>query len=305
MMFIDQEDAFSVKLAGDICSTMDGLKEELGLTITIHLLSARLTPCWYYFLPYNNHENIYCMHIKNCQGAWQHCIECQGKVLARARERGNYAGICWAGCLEAVFPLKSSFGEAEAFLSVSGFRAPEKEAKSRIYRVCKQYDLNQRKMEKAYETFRSDSPDMERLTRMLTPFQYMFMMLFDRNNSLPDRRENDSVRYHDILSHLRRNFSQKITIGDLAQKYHCSYSHISHMFRKSGNETLTRTLNRIRIDAARKYLEYTEESVSEIAVSVGFDDPNYFSFIFHRETGLSPTQWRAEHKSIPGVLQKF
>lgn len=294
-MSLYQEDAFAAKLASDICSVIDDLKANNGLQITVHLLNARLSPCWYRFLPYNLHQNIYCLCIKDSSDAWQHCIDCQERVLSRARERGSYTGICWAGCLEAIFALSGSDGMTEAFLSVSGYGAPMKDALPRLYRASRRYDLGSERLLEAYGALKREPPDMAYLTRLLMPLRYMIMLLIDHYSMLAPPRTGDecaSKQYQHIMAYINRYFAQKITIQSLAETFHCSYSSISHIFKRFSPCGFTQTLAQIRVDAAKKHLEYTSESILEIASCVGFDDPNYFSYVFRRETGMSPTQWR-------------
>lgn len=48
----------------------------------------------------------------------------------------------------------------------------------------------------------------------------------------------------------------------------------------------------LRIFHAKKLLKTTELSISEIAFTVGFNDPDYFTYVFHKETGFSPKKYR-------------
>jgi YesN/AraC family two-component response regulator len=51
-------------------------------------------------------------------------------------------------------------------------------------------------------------------------------------------------------------------------------------------------LTRFRVAHACALLRTTSESVTDIAVSVGFDDPGYFSKVFRGETGMTPREYR-------------
>jgi AraC-like DNA-binding protein len=51
-------------------------------------------------------------------------------------------------------------------------------------------------------------------------------------------------------------------------------------------------IQRYRINLAKSLLKNTHKSITEIATDVGFSESGYFSRIFHRETGLSPDQFR-------------
>ena len=49
----------------------------------------------------------------------------------------------------------------------------------------------------------------------------------------------------------------------------------------------------LRMDLAKILLTKTELPISEIGARVGFPDPNYFAKIFRRETGVTPSRFRA------------
>jgi AraC-like DNA-binding protein len=61
-----------------------------------------------------------------------------------------------------------------------------------------------------------------------------------------------------------------------------------HLFRKSIGVPLHKYITQVRLKEARRLLKYSSESISQIAYSVGYDDPLYFSRIFKRYYGVSP-----------------
>ena len=53
------------------------------------------------------------------------------------------------------------------------------------------------------------------------------------------------------------------------------------------------TIRKARIDKAKTLLGRSDLNISEVAYDVGFADPNYFSRIFHKEVGITPTDYAA------------
>jgi AraC-like DNA-binding protein len=51
-------------------------------------------------------------------------------------------------------------------------------------------------------------------------------------------------------------------------------------------------LQRYRVNQAKSLLKDSQKTIMEIALEVGFSDSGYFSRVFHRETGMSPEQFR-------------
>ncbi|MBQ4050975.1 MAG: helix-turn-helix domain-containing protein, partial [Oscillospiraceae bacterium] len=73
-----------------------------------------------------------------------------------------------------------------------------------------------------------------------------------------------------------------------------SLSRFSHLFREKMGISPHRFILSRRMEEAKKLLTYSSMTVSEIAKSIGFDDPSYFSRIFRKHTGHVPTDYRSD-----------
>jgi two-component system response regulator YesN len=60
--------------------------------------------------------------------------------------------------------------------------------------------------------------------------------------------------------------------------------------------TLTAYINTLRIEEAKYLLDYSNASVTEIASSVGYSDPNYFSKVFQKLEHVTPHDYRKRKK---------
>jgi AraC-like DNA-binding protein len=67
---------------------------------------------------------------------------------------------------------------------------------------------------------------------------------------------------------------------------------LTFCFRKELGTTPITYLQRYRINQAKTLLRDSQQTITEIALNVGFSDSSYFSRIFHRETGVSPEMFR-------------
>lgn len=94
------------------------------------------------------------------------------------------------------------------------------------------------------------------------------------------------------LEYLDRHLAQPLTVTGLAKVAHLSTSRFAHLFRAQLGASPSAYLERQRIAQARLLLEHTQRPVAEIARSVGFDDPLYFSTRFKRVVGAAPTTYR-------------
>ena len=103
---------------------------------------------------------------------------------------------------------------------------------------------------------------------------------------------------HYIVAHYGDN---DIGITTIAGHLCVSEGHLSHVFKKEINRTVTGYLTQYRIHAAMKALGDCRMKVYEVASKVGYRDVNYFSSIFKKYTGLSPSEYQERSVETSGT----
>lgn len=96
--------------------------------------------------------------------------------------------------------------------------------------------------------------------------------------------------YRTIVTELSANLEGWITTKEIAAKLHCSTAHVNQVFARYSDIGVHKYLLKLKIAAAIRML-YENVSVSDISTRLGFSNQNYFSSVFKRETGFSPTQY--------------
>lgn len=97
---------------------------------------------------------------------------------------------------------------------------------------------------------------------------------------------------HQALTVIRQNYTQPLSISELAASCHVTHSYFCRLFKSFVGKSPKEYLLDYRIAAASSLLAQTEDSVSAIAYACGFDDLNYFARCFKKRNGLSPTEYR-------------
>lgn len=97
-----------------------------------------------------------------------------------------------------------------------------------------------------------------------------------------------------ILDYIHQNYNKPITTSDLANKCFLNESYICRMFKKATGTTIINYLNQFRINKAAILLKNTNENISFIAESVGFDSLNYFDRTFKKYKKISPKEYRIQ-----------
>ena len=92
------------------------------------------------------------------------------------------------------------------------------------------------------------------------------------------------------------NYKKKFSVVDVANYVSLSYAYFSNYYKKCTNENFTDTLNRYRIEQAKKLLLDSDNiKTSVIGMEVGFTHRGYFNKIFKSLTGCTPSEYRAKH----------
>lgn len=93
-------------------------------------------------------------------------------------------------------------------------------------------------------------------------------------------------------TYIDQHFSEDISLETLAAYLHLNPIYVSKLFKDKLNINYIDYLSEIRIKHAKKRLLEQETSTKEIAYDVGYRDLNYFSKVFKKYTGYSPTEYR-------------
>ena len=89
---------------------------------------------------------------------------------------------------------------------------------------------------------------------------------------------------------------ETISLDKVAQKVNISPNYFSAMFSQEVGQTFVEYLTAMRITEAKRMLRQTEMRSSEIAFAVGFRDSHYFSFVFKKVSGCTPSEYRRGDK---------
>lgn len=120
-----------------------------------------------------------------------------------------------------------------------------------------------------------------------------------------------SLRFRDIHSPLHGNSSivkaryymsqhfndPNLMLQDVAKAVNMSNSRFSTVFAQETGYTFTEYLAMLRISKAQELLKATALRSSQIAQEIGYSDPHYFSYLFKKRTGMTPSEYRRGEKS--------
>ncbi|MHB9141963.1 MAG: AraC family transcriptional regulator [Paludibacter sp.] len=95
---------------------------------------------------------------------------------------------------------------------------------------------------------------------------------------------------------MRENIHKQLTLKEIADHVGSSTSHFSSLFQKKTGFSPLKYHSQLKIQQACHWLDFSDMKINQIALTIGFDDPFYFSRVFTKTMKVSPTEYRNKKK---------
>ncbi|NCC69915.1 MAG: AraC family transcriptional regulator, partial [Clostridia bacterium] len=119
--------------------------------------------------------------------------------------------------------------------------------------------------------------------------------------ALAYRDEQGSARYGEVIRKAKAFIDNhydnpELTLRQVANEVELSNNHFCTVFSQETGVTFTEYLTSLRIERAKKLLRDKQMRTSDVANSVGYNDPHYFSYLFKKYTDFSPRDYRKQQQ---------
>lgn len=128
----------------------------------------------------------------------------------------------------------------------------------------------------------------------------VFAIEIDRDNQssfiiFQGQKEHEDELVKKTQEYIEKNYQEKITVDDLANRFAISRRNLERRFRKVTYNSVVEYLQRVRVEAAKMNLERTRENVNDAMYKVGYNDTKAFRTTFKKITGLSPLEYKNKY----------
>lgn len=123
--------------------------------------------------------------------------------------------------------------------------------------------------------------------------------LLEKRGESPEKQEEESSPTYDkmidnVVSEIREHYMEDISLTSLATKYNVSMGRLSEMIKERLQVNFSDYIASLRIQRAKELLRDDSISIQEIAEIVGYNDYFYFTKVFKKVEGISPSKYRKE-----------
>ncbi|WP_198524690.1 helix-turn-helix transcriptional regulator [Paenibacillus phocaensis] len=95
--------------------------------------------------------------------------------------------------------------------------------------------------------------------------------------------------------YIREHYNQNLNLQIIADHIHINSSYLSRLYKRVTGESIIDSINKYRIEQAKKLLRNPANKVFEVAVAVGIETPAYFTHVFTKYTGMSPREYKLNY----------
>lgn len=126
-------------------------------------------------------------------------------------------------------------------------------------------------------------------------YGYLLQAVWERLKHFSSKKDQAGFFHPGLeraVNYIQKNFTENISMPELAAYANVSQSHLNLLFRQHFGHGAVNYIMQIRLEHARKLLQNPYTAVSEAALDSGFADGNYFSRIFRKVYGITPSEYR-------------
>ncbi len=106
------------------------------------------------------------------------------------------------------------------------------------------------------------------------------------------RDDHNSKLVERVKKYIMARYNEDIQLNSIAESVCLSKNYVSQLFKQKMSMSIIEYIHRIRITKAKELMETTDLKIYEISDAIGYSDQHYFSSVFKRFTGLSPSEYK-------------
>lgn len=127
-------------------------------------------------------------------------------------------------------------------------------------------------------------------------FEILISIIKDTFKSVNDKNNNNyiSLNVRKAIKYVHDKYNDELTIDIVSKELNINKCYFCNIFKKETGITFSNFINKFRVEKSKQLLANSSFSILDVAISVGFNNQNYFAMAFKKELGMTPLQYRKE-----------
>jgi two-component system, response regulator YesN len=184
--------------------------------------------------------------------------------------------------------VHSTIGEVIKFKNMVKSTETIMKLKENLLNQLQQY-LHQQNMDYTFVTSSQTCLTLEDLIQQISPVFYKVL------NDIRLPRQKLSSDISNIKNFIDQHYMYPISLDDVSDAFFLSKEHVSRLFRKTYNESVTQYILKKKMESAADLIQTSQLSYREIAYQLGFEDISYFYKQFKRIYNCTPGEYKENH----------
>ena len=122
--------------------------------------------------------------------------------------------------------------------------------------------------------------------------QLLIRLIRGNKRTVSQKTNSNSSLLPKVCEYLENNIDKRLSFSDIQKKFNISASVIKRLFRDNMNCGIMEHFSRLKVDAAKQMIRENEYNFTEISEKLGFNTPQYFTAVFRRVSGMSPSEYK-------------
>lgn len=269
-----------------LLNLISNIYELTGIWINIHELSGK-------DIQIRNAHTEFCRAINDIPEGHARCVACDANAAEQCRQRREaYHYRCHAGICETLIPIVDA-GEIISYLGFGQLLddSPMEEQWKRSRETLGWYPGDPETLHRKFLKIRQYPASK---TSALTEILKILASHEGFSNAVTSAQYSDLQRLEIYIS---QHYAEKLPLKTITADLNFGATKLCELAKELSNgHSLTWLIALYRICAAQKLLIATDMPISEIALMVGYDDYNYFTKVFKKIAGITPSKYRSMQK---------
>lgn len=230
--------------------------------------------------------NDFCTQIRDALNKKEKCLALDKEKMKEALvEKDMITWRCYAGMIESIMPLYYE-GVHLGFFMLGQYRDGRKMDRQLLREYEKKFGSAQDLIIAYLKTpsfSQRQIQDMQNFFRLVVNYIISQNLIVLKSNLVVEK----------IIEHARNNQEKNLSIQEAAKIAGRSVSTVSHLFSNLLQKSFKQVMIELKIEQAEQYFKQDPDiTVKEVAATLGYDDPYYFSRIYKKVRGFAPSKFR-------------